>query len=174
MFRVAALSHFVVAVSSVVIARAAFLIRPRHRARRVAEPIANIAVGAVTAWYRPPAAAVLQGIIPARLKPRRHHPVPVALAVPLIEIVAVAARRRMAVTAVAGFPGPEGCFRSAGGQVFPIVARGLRRQCWQTSIGSSGEHGISLRPISAPEMATGIVRFHIDAVCALGKAGLRN
>ena len=105
MFRVVALSHFVVAVSSVVIARAAFLIRPWHRAVRVAEPVANIAVGAMVAWYRPPAAAVLQGIIPARLKPRRHHPVRVALAVALIEIVAVAACRRMAMTAVPDFLG---------------------------------------------------------------------
>ena len=102
---VAALSHFVVAVASRVIARAAVLIRPWHRARRVAEPIANIAVGAVAARHRSPAAAVLQGIIPARLKPRRHRPVRVALAVALIEIVAVAARRRMAVTAVPDFLG---------------------------------------------------------------------
>src|SRR3954454_15141974 len=64
MFSIAALSHFEVAVSSIVIARAAFLILPRHRAIRVAEPIANIAVCAVTAWDRPPAAAILQGIIP--------------------------------------------------------------------------------------------------------------
>src|SRR6266545_5468272 len=105
--RFAALSHFVVAVSSIVIARAAFLILPWHRACRVAEPVANIAVGAVTAWHRPPAAAVLQGIIPARLKPRRHHPVRVALAVALIEIVAVTARRRMAVTAVPDFLGQD-------------------------------------------------------------------
>jgi hypothetical protein len=93
MFSIAALSHFEVAVSSIVIAGAAFLILPRHRSVRVAEPIANIAVGAVTARYRPPAAAVLQGIIPARLKPRWHRAVRVALEVPLIEIVAVAAWR---------------------------------------------------------------------------------
>ena len=104
---VAALSHFVVAVSSIVIAPAAFLIRPWHRASSVAEPVANIAVCAMTAWYRPPAAAVLEGIIPARLKPRRHRSVRVALAVPLIEIVAVAARRRMAVPAVADFLGQD-------------------------------------------------------------------
>jgi hypothetical protein len=128
MFSVAALSHFEVAVSSIVITRAAFLILPWHRASSVAEPVANIAVCAVTAWYRPPAAAVLQGIIAARLKPRRHHPVRVALAVPLIEIVAVAARRRMAL-AVPDFLDQGGCFRSAGGQVLPIVTRGLRRQC---------------------------------------------
>src|SRR5258708_19061236 len=103
MFSAAALAHFVVAISSIVIARTAFLILPWHRARRVAEPIANIAVCAMTAWYRAPAAAVLQGIIPARLKPRRHRPVRVALAVPLIEIVTVAARRRLAVTAGTGF-----------------------------------------------------------------------
>src|SRR5205807_3120966 len=109
-FSVAALSHFEVAVSSIVITRAAFLILPRHRARRVAEPVANIAVRAVTAWYRPPAAAVLQGIVAARLKLRRHHPVRVALAVPLIEIVAVAARRRMAVTAVPDFLGQGDAF----------------------------------------------------------------
>jgi hypothetical protein len=107
MFSAAALSHFEVAVSSIVIARAAFLILPRHRSVRVAEPIANIAVGAVTAWYRPPAATVLQGIIPARLKPRRHRAVRVALAVPLIEIVAVSARRRMAVTSVPDLLGQE-------------------------------------------------------------------
>jgi hypothetical protein len=86
-----------------VIALAAFLILPRYRAIRVAEPIANIAVSAVTAWDRPPAAAILQGIIPARLKLRRHRSVRVALVVPLIEIVAVAARRRTAVTAVPYF-----------------------------------------------------------------------
>jgi hypothetical protein len=103
MFSIAALSHFEVAVSSIVIARAAFLILPRHRAIRVAEPIANIAVCAVTAWDRPPAAAILQGVIPARLKLRRHCSVRVALVVPLIEIVAVAARGRTAVTAVPYF-----------------------------------------------------------------------
>jgi hypothetical protein len=103
MFSVAALSHFEVAVSSIVIAPAAFLILPWYRARRVAEPIANIDVCAVTAWDRPPAAAVLKGIIAARLKLRRHHPVRVALAVSLIDIVAVAARRWMAVTAVPDF-----------------------------------------------------------------------
>jgi hypothetical protein len=43
MFSIAALSHFEVAVSSIVIALAAFLILPRYRAIRVAEPIANIA-----------------------------------------------------------------------------------------------------------------------------------
>jgi hypothetical protein len=102
-FSALALSHFEVAVSSIVITLAAFLILPRHRAIRVAEPIANIAVGAVTAWHRPPAAAVLQGIIAARLKPRRHRAVRVALVVPLIEIVAVAARRRMAATSVPNF-----------------------------------------------------------------------
>ena len=103
MFSIAALSHFEVAVSSIVIALAAFLILPRYRAIRVAEPIANIAVCAVAAWDRPPAAAVLQGIIPARLKPRRHCAVRIALVVPLIEIVAVASRRRTAVTAVPYF-----------------------------------------------------------------------
>src|SRR5438445_7849573 len=107
MFSAAALSHFEGAVSSIVIARAAFLILPWHRARRVAEPVANIDVCAVTAWDRPPAAAILQGIIPARLKPRRHRPVRVALAVPLIEIVAVAARRRLAMTAVPDFLGQD-------------------------------------------------------------------
>src|SRR5258705_3798567 len=103
MFSVAALAHFEVAVSPIVIAGAAFLILPWHRPIRVAEPVANIAVCAVTAWDRPPATAILQGIIPARLKPRRHRPVRVALVVPLIEIVAVAARRRTAVTAVPAF-----------------------------------------------------------------------
>src|SRR4030095_5937387 len=73
-FSVDALAHFVVAVSPGVIAGAALLILPRHRARRVAEPVANIDVCAVAAWYRPPAAAVLQGIIPARFKLRRRHP----------------------------------------------------------------------------------------------------
>jgi len=98
---VAVLSHFVIALSPIVIAGAAFLILPWHRACGVAEPIANIAVGAVTARHRPPAAAVLQGIIPARLKLWRHRTVRVAFAVPFIEIVAVTAWRRMAVTAVA-------------------------------------------------------------------------
>ncbi|MCK1517356.1 hypothetical protein IVB22_33610 [Bradyrhizobium sp. 190] len=107
MFSVAVLSHFIVAVSSIVIAWAACLILPWHRTSSVAEPVANIDVCAVTAWYRPPAAAVFQGIIPARLKPRRHHPVRVALAVTIIEIVAVAAWRRMAVTAVADFMGQD-------------------------------------------------------------------
>jgi hypothetical protein len=49
MFSIAALSHFKVAVSSIVMALAAFLILPRYRAIRVAEPIANIAVSAVAA-----------------------------------------------------------------------------------------------------------------------------
>src|SRR5881397_1799396 len=110
MFSAAVLAHFVVAVSPGMIARATFLILPWHRAIRVAEPVANIAVCAVTAGHRPPAAAVLQGIIPARLKLRRHHPVRVALAVPLIEIVAVAAWRRTAVTAVADFLGQRDGF----------------------------------------------------------------
>ena len=107
MLGVAALSHFEVAVSSIMIARTAFLILQWHRARRVAEPIANIAVGTMTAGYWPTAAAIFQGIIPARLKPRRHRSVRVALVVPLIEIVAVAARRRMAVTAVPDFLGQD-------------------------------------------------------------------
>src|SRR3954447_13538708 len=105
MFRSAALSHFEVAVSSIVIAGAAFLILQWHRSVRVAEPVANIDVSAVTAWDRPPSAAILQGVITARLKPRRHRSVRVALAVPLIEIVTVAARRWPAVTAVADFLG---------------------------------------------------------------------
>jgi hypothetical protein len=119
-FSVAALSHFVVAVSSIVIARAAFLILPWHRAVRVAEPVANIAVCAVTAWHRPPAAAVLQGIIAARLKLRRHRPVRVALAVPLIEIVAVAARRRMAVTAGPDFVDQGRAFVQRLGRYAPL------------------------------------------------------
>jgi hypothetical protein len=89
----------------VVIALAAFLKPPWHRARRITEPIANIDVRAMTALYRLSAAAVLQRVIPARLKLRRNHPVRVAHAVPLIEVVAVAARRRMAVTAVLDFLG---------------------------------------------------------------------
>jgi len=178
MLHVAALSHFVVAVSSVVIARAACLILPWHRAVRVAEPVANIDVGAVTAWYRPPAAAVLEGIIPARLKPRRYHPVPVALAVPLIEIVAVAARRRMAVTAVADFLGQDFLDREdAFVQRVGSYAQ-LQRERYA---GHAGEHlsvppvnTASPRPTSAAEIAMGIIRFHIDVVRAFGKAGLRN
>jgi hypothetical protein len=122
-FSAAALSHFEVAVSSIVITRAAFLILPWHRPVRVAEPIANIAVGAVTAWYRPPAAAVLQGIIPTRLKPRRHRAVRVALAVPLIEIVAVSARRRMAVTTVPDFLGEDSMGQDSLGQRDAFVQR---------------------------------------------------
>ncbi|ANW02074.1 hypothetical protein LMTR13_19775 [Bradyrhizobium icense] len=87
------------------IARAAGLVLPWHRARRIAEPIADIDVRAMAARYRPSAAAILQGVIPARLKPRRHRSVRVALAVPLIEVVAVAARRWMAATAVPDFLG---------------------------------------------------------------------
>ena len=101
--RASLLPHFVIAVSSDVVARAAFLIRPRDRARGIAEPVANIAVGATTAGYWPPATAILQRIIPSRLILERHPSVRVAQAVPLIEIVAVAARRRTAVTAVADF-----------------------------------------------------------------------
>src|SRR5215212_824539 len=156
---VAALAHFIVAVSSIVIARAAVLIRPWHRARGVAKPIANIAVGAVTAWHRPPAATVLQGIIPARLKSRRHRPVRVALAVALIEIVAVAARRRMAMTAVPDFLGQ--CFL---GQDFlnrgDAFVQGVGRHSQlqrERYAGQAGEHlsvppvnAASLRPISAP------------------------
>ena len=73
------------------------------RCRSVTEFIANIDVGAMAAWHRSSAAAVLQGIIPARLELRRHHSVRVAHAVPAIDIVAVAARRRATVTAVLDF-----------------------------------------------------------------------
>ena len=85
------------------IALPASLKSPRHRSCRITEPIANIDIGAVTAWYGPPAAAVFQGIIPARLKLRGDHSVAVAQAVTLIEIVAVAAWRRMAGAAVPNF-----------------------------------------------------------------------
>ena len=97
------LPHLVVAVSTVVIALAALLKPPRHCAVRITEPIANIGVGAMTAWYRSSAAAVLQRVIPARLELWGHHPVRVAHAVPAIDIVAVAARRRAAVTTVLDF-----------------------------------------------------------------------
>src|SRR6185295_8469632 len=89
-----ALSHFIVAVASIVITRATLLILPRHSARRVAETVANIDVGAMAAWHRAPSAAIFQGVIAARLKPRRHRAVRVAFAVTLIEIPAVIARRR--------------------------------------------------------------------------------
>src|SRR6476469_902442 len=73
---------------------------PRHRAGRIAKPVAHIEVRTGAAWHRLPAAAVLQGIVAARLKLRRHLAVAVAQAIPLIKIVAVAARRRMTVTPV--------------------------------------------------------------------------
>jgi hypothetical protein len=59
------LPHFVVAVSTVVIALAALLKTPWHCSVRITEPIANIDVGAMTARNRPSAAAVLQWVIPA-------------------------------------------------------------------------------------------------------------
>jgi hypothetical protein len=97
------LPHLVVAVSTVVIALAALLKAPRHCACRITELIASIDVGAMAAWDGPSTAAVLQRIIPARLELRRHHPVRVAYAVPAIDIVAVAARRRAAVAMVLDF-----------------------------------------------------------------------
>jgi hypothetical protein len=102
---VTALPHLVIAVSPVVITFAARLILPWHRAGPIAEPVANIAVCAMVAWDGSLAAAILQRIVPARLIARRHHPVRVALAVALIEIVAVAAWRRAAVTPVTDFLG---------------------------------------------------------------------
>src|SRR3954471_15664597 len=56
----------------------------------------------------------LQGIITARLKPQRYGAARVAFAVALIVIVAVIARRRMAVTAVADFPHPRNVLVRAG------------------------------------------------------------
>lgn len=97
------LSHFVVAVASIVIAWTAILILSWHAARRIAEPVADIEVGAVTAWYWPAAAAIFQRKIATRLKLRRYRAVWVAFAVPLIEIVTMAARRRTALAAVTDF-----------------------------------------------------------------------
>ena len=82
---------------------AALLKAPRHCAVRITEPIANIGVGAMTAWYRSSAAAVLHRVIPARLELWGHHPVRVAHAVPAIDVVAVTTRQRTAVTAVLDF-----------------------------------------------------------------------
>jgi hypothetical protein len=56
------LPHFVIVVTADVVALPALLIQPWHCSVRITEPIANI-VGALTALYRPLAAAVFQRII---------------------------------------------------------------------------------------------------------------